>query len=91
MTNILISKPIFGEKIKRLADAFRVNLSKETIAVYYDKIKHCREDDLETAVEYLIESEDFFPAIHKLKESIHPSSTRPQPNEITQEDVARGW
>jgi len=73
MTNTLISKPVFGEKIKRLADAFRVNLSKETIAVYYDKIKHCREDDLETAVEYLIDSADWFPSIHKLKDSIAPT------------------
>jgi len=73
MTNILISKPIFGKKIKRLADAFRVDLSKDTISVYYDKLKYCSEKNFLTAVEYLIDSEDWFPSIHKLKDSITPT------------------
>jgi len=73
MTNTLISKPVFGEKIKRLADAFRVDLPKDTISVYYDKLKHCSEKNFSTAVEFLIDSEDWFPSIHRLKDSITPT------------------
>lgn len=61
---------LFLEKLKRLEAAFRTQpLNKESSQLYFDMLEDAGVDDatFAAAVENIIEAEDFFPSVSKLR------------------------
>jgi hypothetical protein len=73
MSKQLLSNKLFHEKILRLEAAFRINrLSQGALDVYYEKLCGFNDKDFASAVEVMIDAEDFFPSISKfLKLKMH--------------------
>lgn len=68
-TDLKLSEELFKEKILRLESSFRIApLSKETLTIYYEKLKGFRAYDFSRAIEQIIEKECFFPSIAKILE-----------------------
>lgn len=64
----LLSWPRFIVGVQRLEAAFRTQtLSDNALKLYYEKIGDVVEADYLNAVEAIIEAEDFFPSISKLR------------------------
>ena len=64
---------IFSKGIKKLEAAFRVNqLSVDSLRIYHNKLSEVEELKFERAVDEIIDNEDFFPSIHKLKKYCKP-------------------
>ena len=58
----------FLEGVKRLEAAFRCqSLSNESLKIYFSNLQNIEDADFERAVNEIIDSEDFFPSISKIK------------------------
>ncbi|HUT43996.1 MAG TPA: hypothetical protein VMW95_06640 [Desulfobacterales bacterium] len=85
MTDI-ISKEDFKKGMKRLEAAFIKTPTKETIEIYYEKLKNIKKDNFLSAVEEIIETENFFPSIALFKKTL-PNNYDPVKCQPPLEDV----
>ena len=64
----MMNDSTFSRGIKKLEAAFRVNkLANESLQIYHDKLSEIKELEFERAVNEIIDGEDFFPSISKIK------------------------
>ena len=53
----------FSKGLKKLESAFRIFLSQNTIEVYYEELKHLKDDTWENIIQDIIKEGDKFPLI----------------------------
>jgi len=64
MIDSTLTKEIFQKGILKLESAFRANqTSKETLAVYYERVCFCDDNSFKNAVDGIIDSEQWFPTV----------------------------
>ena len=65
--SIVLDKNVFKEGLKKLEAAFRAQpMPKDSIKIYYEKLKGAPDDIFQRAIDNVIERENFFPSISVL-------------------------
>jgi len=64
MTDSTLTKEVFQKGILKLESAFRANkTSKETLAVYYERVCFCEDESFKKAIDSIVDNEQWFPTI----------------------------
>jgi len=72
MTDLRISKDKFKKCVTRLEAAFMKTMPEASIKIYFEKLRGSNEDQFTNAVEYIIDNDNFFPSIARLREIALP-------------------
>ncbi len=63
-----ISKDAFIAHISLLEAAFMKEPPRETVSLYYERLNHITNEEMRLAVDFIIDTDHFFPSIARLKE-----------------------
>jgi hypothetical protein len=69
-----ISKKTFEHGMKRLEAAFRQDIPATSLKIYFEKLAMAKEADFLSNVEKIIENDNFFPSIARLREIALPGN-----------------
>ena len=78
-----ISKDDFKKGMTKLEDAFMKEPPRNTIITYYEKLNYVTNSAFEHAIDFIIDTDHFFPSIARLKEVL----PAPKPNQESIEEL----
>lgn len=82
MTDLILNKKVFKSGMLKLEAAYRKKtLSKETLKIYYNKLKLTTDADFLAAISNIIDKERWFPVIAVFKEYLAPPRIHQEPIE----------